>query len=227
MHPCPSEGSPARTHTHTNHTRTRARTHTRIARTHIAHARTHACPHTHVHTCDCEKNSGVSESPREARHSARRHSTSRNSRSASSSTSPPARSFSGRSPRGLHEKTSAHHHAVKKQDWDSDDRSGHSQQRGGTFENLSPVSVFSTATQSVGLFASPSACPLETQMRCVFRSTVSSTGFGAKALAAPAGAEGTPSHLLCPLVVTCRWKGRASYTFSLCIPPPIRVIRAL
>jgi hypothetical protein len=72
---------------------------------------------------------------------------------------------------------------------------------------LSPVSVFSTATQSVGVFASPSGCPLVTQIMCVLRSTVSSTGFGAKALAAPAGAEGTPSYFFCPLIIT--WKGRA------------------
>jgi hypothetical protein len=199
------------THTHKHTHKSRAHTRTHKSHAHKSHTRAHTRVRTHMYTPVTGKKTRASASqhpekrqPRGTRHGGTRRAETPG-RQAPQRRHQRAASLE-QSPRGLHEKTSAHHHAFKKQDWDSDERSGHWQQRGGTFENLSPVSVFSTATKSVGLCASPSACPLATQMRCVFRSTVSSTGFGAKALAAPAGAEGTPS--LCPLIITCKKDGK-------------------
>jgi len=175
MHPCPLEGSPAhthtRTHTHTQITRARARAraHTHTRRTHTHRTRAHTRVRTHMYTPVTAKKTRASASrhpekhqPRGTRHGGTRRAETpgpqaprrRHQRAASLERSPP----------GLHEKSSAHH-AVKKQDWDSDEREWPLTTTWKTLENLSPVSVFSTATQSVGLFGSPAACPLVTQMR--------------------------------------------------------------
>jgi hypothetical protein len=50
----------------------------------------------------------------------------------------------------------------KKQEWELDEREWALAGTWGTLENLSPVSMFSTATESVAHFASP---PLVTQIR--------------------------------------------------------------